>query len=82
LGVKPYVILYNNDKGTYQHHMKRWIEWRYYQIMPWEKYDYGDSQKWIKSTIDTGTGGAPVAGGARTAGSHGTTNSAPNAEAS
>lgn len=44
LGVKPYVMLYNEIKGTYQHHLKRWVEWRYCEVIPWEKYDHGDSQ--------------------------------------
>ena len=46
-GCKPYVMLYNKRKGTYHHHMKRWVERRYCEIMPWVKYDHGDSQKWI-----------------------------------
>lgn len=48
LGVKPYVMLYNGIKGTYQHHLKRWIEWRYYKVVSWEEYDHGDSQIQIK----------------------------------
>ena len=56
LGVKPYVMLYNEDKGTYQHHMKRWIEWRYYHIIPWEKYDSGDSQFYITKEMFTTKG--------------------------
>ena len=47
-GVLPYVMLYNGLKGTYQHHMKRWIEWRYYKMVPWLEYDHGDSQFQIK----------------------------------
>ena len=52
LGVKPYVMLYNGLKGTYQHHMKRWIERRYYKMFPWMEYDKGDSQIHIKEMID------------------------------
>ena len=48
LGVKPYVMLYNGLKGTYQHHMKRWIQRRYYKMIPWVEYDKGDSQFYIK----------------------------------
>lgn len=44
LGIKPYVMLYNNNKGTYQAHLKRWVERRYYKMFPWEQYDKGDSQ--------------------------------------
>lgn len=51
LGVKPYVMLYNNMKGTYHHHLKRWIERRYYEIKPWEEYDHGDSQRWIQDGL-------------------------------
>jgi len=51
LGVRPYVMLYNEIKGTYQHHMKRWIERLYYQVVPWEKYDYGDSQLHINNNL-------------------------------
>ena len=47
-GCKPYVMLYNKKKGTYHHHLKRWVERRYCEIMPWIEYDHGDSQKWIK----------------------------------
>jgi len=46
-GCKPYVMLYNKNKGTYHHHLKRWVERRYCEIMPWVDYDHGDSQKWI-----------------------------------
>ena len=47
-GCKPYVMLYNKRKGTYHHHLKRWVEGRFCQILPWKDYDSGDSQKWIK----------------------------------
>lgn len=47
-GCKPYVMLYNKRKGTYHHHLKRWVERRYCEIIPWVEYDRGDSQKWIK----------------------------------
>jgi len=47
LGVKPYVMIYNNLKGPHQRHLKRWIEMRYYEILPWIEYDHGDSQKVI-----------------------------------
>lgn len=46
-GCKPYVMLYNKRKGTYHHHLKRWVERRYCELMPWIQYDHGDSQKWI-----------------------------------
>ena len=46
-GCKPYVMLYNNKKGTYHHHLKRWVERRYCELMPWIEYDHGDSKKWI-----------------------------------
>lgn len=49
LGAKPYVMLYNDKKGTYQHHLKRWVEWRYCEVTPWEKYDHGNSQEVIKA---------------------------------
>ena len=48
LGCRPYVMLYNNRKGTYHHHMKRWVERRYCEIMSWDEYDWGNSQKWIQ----------------------------------
>ena len=48
LGAKPYVMLYNETKGTYQHHLKRWVEWRYCEVTPWEEYDSGDSLAVIK----------------------------------
>lgn len=44
LGIKPYVMLYNNNKGTYQRHLQRWVARRYYEVIPWESYDSGDSQ--------------------------------------
>jgi len=47
-GCKPYVMLYNKLKGTYHHHLKRWVERRYCELMPWIEYDHGGSQKWIK----------------------------------
>lgn len=49
LGAKPYVMLYNGKKGTYQHHLKRWVEWRYCEVVPWEEYDSGDSQEVIRA---------------------------------
>jgi len=49
LGAKPYVMLYNGKKGTYQHHLKRWVEWRYCEVVPWEKYDHGNSQEVIRA---------------------------------
>lgn len=48
LGTTPYVMLYNDIKGTYHHHLKRWTEWRYHQVTSWEKYDHGDSQLQIR----------------------------------
>lgn len=49
LGTIPYVMLYNGIKGTYQHHLKRWVERRYCYVVPWEEYDHGNSQKIIQS---------------------------------
>jgi len=46
-GCKPYVMIYNNKKGTYHRHLKRWVERRYCEVVPWIKYDHGKSQKWI-----------------------------------
>lgn len=54
LGVKPYVMLYNNIKGTYQVHMKRWIEHRYYKYYSWETFDRGDSQFYIQKERSEG----------------------------
>lgn len=47
MGVKPYVMLYNKIRGTYHHHLARWTIRRFYEVVPWEKYDYGDSQLYI-----------------------------------
>ena len=46
-GCKPYVMVYNNLPGTYHKHLKRWVERRYCEVVPWIEYDHGDSQKWI-----------------------------------
>jgi len=51
LGIKPYVMLYNGIKGTYQHHLKRWVEGRFCEVVPWQKYDYGDSQIQINNHL-------------------------------
>lgn len=45
----PYIMLYNGKKGTYQHHLKRWVERRYCYIIPWEEYKRGDSQEIIRA---------------------------------
>lgn len=48
LGVKPYVMVYNQMEGTYHKHMRRWVKYHLYEHVPWLKYDYGNSQEVIK----------------------------------
>ncbi len=48
LGVMPYVMPYNDMRGTYHHHLRRWVNRRFYMVVPWIKYDKGDSQKIIR----------------------------------
>jgi len=46
-GVRPYVMPYNNRHDSYYVHLERWVNWRYYEVVRWEKYDHGNSQKVI-----------------------------------
>jgi len=46
-GVKPYVMPYNFRDDSYYPHLKRWVNWRYYKVVSWEKYDHGNSQEVI-----------------------------------
>lgn len=48
LGVMPYVMPFNEMRGTYHHHLRRGVNYRYYKVVPWVKYDKGDSQKIIR----------------------------------
>lgn len=39
LGVKPYVMLYNDRKDRpIERHFERWVNRNFYQFIPWEKY--------------------------------------------
>jgi len=49
LGVKPYVMRYNDMEGPHGilKHFDRWVNRGYYRFVPWEEYDHGDSQEAI-----------------------------------
>lgn len=38
LKVKPFVMIYNNGKDTTLRHLSRWVNKRYYMIVPWDQY--------------------------------------------
>lgn len=38
LKVKPFVMIYNNKRDPTLRHLSRWINKRYYEIVPWEEY--------------------------------------------
>lgn len=46
-GCLPYIMPYNHRKDSYYPHLQRWTNRRMYEFIPWEKYDYGNSQIWI-----------------------------------
>jgi len=49
--VKPYIMPFNDRHDTYYPHLERWINGRYYEVVPWERYDHGDSQRIIKEAL-------------------------------
>ena len=48
-GVKPYIMPYDDRHDGYYPHLERWINGRYYKVVPWQKYDHGKSQVIIQS---------------------------------
>jgi len=38
LDVKPFVMIYNNKQDKMLHHLSRWINKRYYELVSWDQY--------------------------------------------
>lgn len=38
LGVTPFVMIFNQSQAPILRHLARWVNRRYYQFIPWEKY--------------------------------------------
>jgi len=38
LGVKPFVMIYNNKQDKILRHLSRWINKRYYELVTWDQY--------------------------------------------
>lgn len=49
LGVMPFIMVFNNRKDKpILRHFARWVNQLFYQFIPFEKYDHGNSQEIIK----------------------------------
>lgn len=52
--VLPFVMTYNYRKDSYYPYLSRWVNKRYYKVIPWEKFDRGNSQQIIKELENKG----------------------------
>jgi hypothetical protein len=43
LGVKPYIMIYNNQGDKRLHHFQRWVNGFFYKVVPWDEY-----APWVK----------------------------------
>jgi len=50
-GVKPYVMPFNDTHDSYYPHLERWVNRPFYEVVPWEKYNHGNSQKIIRKIL-------------------------------
>jgi hypothetical protein len=47
--VLPYIMPYNDDHSDWAQVLEEWINGRWYQFIPWEKFDRGNSQQVIRA---------------------------------
>jgi len=51
--VKSYIMPFNDRHDSYYPHLERWINGRYYEVVPWLNYNHGNSQQIIKSMVNS-----------------------------